>query len=72
MVADVRSAMDRCASSAEIIVGSIRHIMDVNEAILAGAHIVTVPPTFLVRMCQHPKTDEVVTQFCSDFAQWMS
>lgn len=72
VVSDVRSAMDRSGSVAEIIVGSIRHIMDVNEAVLAGAHIVTVPPPFLSKMCQHPKTDEVVAQFCSDFAQWMS
>ena len=72
VVADVRAAMDRAGSEAEIIVGSIRHIMDVNEAIQAGAHIVTVPPPFLVRMCQHPKTDEVVTQFVTDFAKWMT
>jgi transaldolase len=72
VVADVRSAMDRAGSGAEIIVGSIRHLMDVNEAILAGAHIVTVPPPFLPKMCQHPKTDEVVTQFVTDFAKWMS
>ncbi|HWD08723.1 MAG TPA: transaldolase family protein [Actinomycetota bacterium] len=72
VVADVRAAMDRMPTSAEIIVGSIRHLMDVNEAMLAGAHIVTVPPPFLVKMCQHPKTDQVVAQFCSDFARWLS
>jgi len=72
IVSQVRAAMDRSGSEAEIIVGSIRHIMDINEAIQAGAHIVTVPPPFLVKMCQHPKTDEVVAQFCNDFAKWMS
>jgi transaldolase len=72
IVADIRAAMDRSGSQAEIITGSIRHIMDINEAIQAGSHIVTVPPPFLVKMCQHPKTDEVVAQFCSDFAAWMS
>jgi transaldolase len=71
VVADVRAAMDRAGLGAEIIVGSIRHIMDVNEAILAGAHIVTVPPPFLPKLCEHPKTDEVVAQFVSDFAKWM-
>jgi transaldolase len=72
IVSEVRASMDRAGSAAEIIVGSIRHIMDINEAIQAGAHIVTVPPPFLVKMCQHPKTDEVVAQFCNDFARWMS
>src|SRR5262249_6970031 len=31
-------------SPAEIIVGSIRHIADINEAVQAGADILTVPP----------------------------
>jgi transaldolase len=72
VVRDVRSVMDRSGSSSEIIVGSIRHMMDVNEAILAGAHIVTVPPPFFPKMCSHPKTDEAVAQFVGDFAKWMS
>lgn len=72
VIADVRSAMERSGTTAEIIVGSIRHLMDVNDAVLAGAHIVTVPPPFFPKMCQHPKTDEVVSQFCSDFAEWLS
>jgi len=57
---------------AEIIVGSIRHIMDVNEALQAGADIVTVPPAFFKQMTQHPKTDEAVDQFVTDFKKWLS
>jgi len=56
----------------EIIVGSIRHIMDINEAMQAGADIVTVPPKFFRQMTQHPKTDEAVTQFVTDFKKWLS
>jgi len=55
----------------EIIVGSIRHIMDVNEALQAGADIVTVPPGFFKQMTQHPKTDEAVKQFVGDFSKWL-
>lgn len=55
---------------AEIIVGSIRHIADVNEAFLAGADIVTVPPKFFRQMVAHPKTDEAVKQFLTDFLTW--
>lgn len=72
VVSDVRSLMDRSDSSSEIIVGSIRHMMDVNEAMLAGAHIVTVPPQFFEKMCAHPKTDEAVHQFVTEFAEWMT
>lgn len=71
VVADVRQVMDTSGSQAEIIVGSIRHLMDVNEAMLAGAHIVTVPPQFFPKMCSHPKTDEAVHQFVTEFAAWM-
>jgi len=55
----------------EIIVGSIRHIMDVNEALQAGADIVTVPPKFFRQMVSHPKTDEAVNQFVTDFKNWL-
>lgn len=55
----------------EIIVGSIRHIRDVVDAFLAGTHIVTVPPQFFKQLVSHPKTDEVVNQFITDFRQWL-
>jgi transaldolase len=56
----------------EIIVGSIRHIHDINEAFQAGADIVTVPPQFFRQMVAHPKTDEAVNQFITDFQKWLS
>ncbi len=55
----------------EIIVGSIRHIADINEAMQAGANIVTVPPKFFRQMVSHPKTDEAVQQFVSDSRDWL-
>ncbi len=72
VIRDVRQIMDKANSKSEIIVGSIRHPMDINDAILAGAHIVTVPPKFFPQMCSHPKTTEAVDQFVNDFAAWMS
>jgi transaldolase len=72
VVSDVRRLMDTSGSEAEIIVGSIRHMADVNEAFLAGAHIVTIPPQFFPKMCAHPKTDEAVHQFVTEFAAWMT
>lgn len=72
VVSDVREAMERHGSSSEIIVGSIRQMVDVNEAVRAGANIVTVPPPFLELMCRHPKTDEAVNQFVTEFSEWIS
>jgi transaldolase len=51
--------------STKLIVGSIRTILDVNKAFLAGADIVTVPFPILRKMTQNPKTEETVKEFNS-------
>lgn len=71
IVRQVRATFREWNVSSEIIVGSIRHIHDINEALQAGADIVTVPPKFFRQMVSHPKTDEVVHQFVTDFQDWL-
>lgn len=66
VVRQVRETFDRDGCKAEIIVGSVRQVRDVAEAIQAGAHIVTVPPAILRQMCLHPQTDAIVAQFARD------
>ena len=58
-----REALDREGLKSRIIVGSIRHLMDVNEALSAGAHVVTVPPAILRKMVWHPRTIETIAEF---------
>jgi transaldolase len=70
VVRAVAESLRKSESTSEIIVGSIRHIADINEAIQAGAHILTVPPKFFPQMCAHPKTDEAVQQFVEEFHKW--
>jgi transaldolase len=70
VVRQVHQTFREWNTSTEIIVGSIRQMMDVTEAIQAGADIVTVPPKFFPQMCAHPKTDEAVQQFIRDFREW--
>jgi len=70
VVRQVRQTFREWQSPAEIIVGSIRHIADINEAMQAGADIITVPPKFFPQLCAHPKTDEAVGQFVADFRKW--
>lgn len=67
-----RSILDKSYPNTEIIVGSIRTVVDVRDAITAGAHIVTVPAKFFLPMVNHPKTDEVVDQFFADFKAWQA
>jgi transaldolase len=71
VVREVRATFRERAAACEIIVGSIRHIADISESFQAGADIVTVPPKFFRSMVSHPKTDEAVRQFVTDFQKWM-
>lgn len=70
VVRQVHATFKESGTTSQIIVGSIRQMIDVNEAIQAGADIVTVPPKFFPLMCSHPKTDEAVGQFLQEFEAW--
>jgi transaldolase len=70
VVRSVRQTFVEWKAPSKIIVGSIRQMIDINEAFQAGADIVTIPPKFLPQMCTHPKTDEAVRQFVRDFQEW--
>ncbi len=62
----VRSWLDEWELPARIIVGSIRGVVDIQNAALAGAHIITFPPQFLPKMVDHHYTRETVRQFVQD------
>ena len=49
----------------KIIVGSIRHLLDINKSILAGADIITVPYKFFKTMASNPKSAETINEFNS-------
>ncbi|HVB99462.1 MAG TPA: transaldolase family protein [Candidatus Dormibacteraeota bacterium] len=66
VIRNVRHWLDDWNQPAEIIVGSIRAVMDIQNAALAGAHIITVPPQFLPKMVDHQYTRETVRQFNRD------
>ncbi len=74
VVQRTRAIFDRETFRCEIIAGSMRTIWDVRDAMLAGAHIVTVPFKFFKEfhlMAEHYKTDEVISQFLKDFNDWL-
>ncbi len=52
-----------------LIVGSIRGVIDIQNAALAGAHIITIPPAFLTKMVDHKFTRETVRGFVHDAVQ---
>lgn len=51
---------------ARIIVGSIRGAIDIQQAAVAGAHIITIPPKMLRKMVDHKYTRATVDQFNAD------
>ncbi|HKM08997.1 MAG TPA: fructose-6-phosphate aldolase [Candidatus Methanomethylophilaceae archaeon] len=55
------------AIEAEVIAASIRSPMHVLDAALAGCDIATIPYDILLKMVSHPKTDEGIAKFVSDF-----
>jgi transaldolase len=69
VIRNVRHWLDEWRSSARIIVGSIRTVMDIQNAALAGAHIITIPPQFIAKMLDHKYTRETVRQFNCDAEQ---
>ncbi|MBI4233821.1 MAG: transaldolase [Chloroflexi bacterium] len=55
--------------SSKIIVGSIREAINIQDAALAGAHIVTVPPQFLEKWIDHQYSRATVRGFNEDARQ---
>jgi transaldolase len=66
VVAAVTRWLDAWRYPTRVIVGSIREAINVQDAALAGAHIVTVPPKFLRQMADHKYSRFTVEQFLRD------
>lgn len=66
LIRNFRQWLDAWDYTPKIIVGSIRTVMDIQAAALAGAHIITIPPPFLAKMVDHKYTRETVRQFNQD------
>jgi len=52
-----------------VIVGSVREVINIQDAALAGAHVITVPPQFMDKLADHRYTRETVHQFIADAEQ---
>lgn len=63
VIEDLRAQIDRERLDTQIIVGSLRQVLDVTDALSAGAHIATVPGPVLRKMLHNPKTDETIREF---------
>ena len=50
----------------KILVGSIREAVNIQDAALAGAHVITAPPQFLEKFIDHQYSRATVRQFNED------
>jgi len=66
IIRQVRAWLDEWGYAAKTLVGSIRTVMDVQNAAVAGAHIITIPPQFLPKLVDHKYSRETVRQFNQD------
>lgn len=51
----------------ELIVGSLRSLYDIDQAMRAGAHILTVPYRFIDGLIIHPRTTETINEFLKNW-----
>jgi transaldolase len=65
-IRNVRHWLDEWGFPAKVIVGSVRTVLDIQNAALSGAHIITVPPQFFPKMIDHKYTRDTVRQFNRD------
>jgi len=63
LIQESRRIIEEGGFSTKIIAGSIRKPEDVNEAAVAGAHVITIPYKILVQMPYHWKTEETIKEF---------
>ena len=61
-----RRWLDDWGFKSKIIVGSVREVMNIQEAAASGAHVVTIPPQFLARLADHKYTRFTVGEFVRD------
>jgi transaldolase len=58
--------IERWNYRSRIIVGSVRGVIDIQEAAIAGAHVLTIPPQLIDKMADHKFTRATVEQFLDD------
>lgn len=69
LIEDIRDAYDNYSIDTKILVASIRHPVHVREAAMIGADIATMPFEVFKKLINHPKTDEGLKRFLSDWGK---
>lgn len=63
LVADMRAVVDACDTSTTILVASLKSANEVVQAVIAGAHHVTIPLPLLLELGNHPLSEQAIEEF---------
>ena len=63
LVSEMRAVVEACETSTEILVASLKSPAEVVQAVIAGAHAVTVPLALMREMGNHPLSDQAIEEF---------
>ena len=66
LIRDIRIIYDNYGFKTEILAASVRHVMHVREAALAGADVATIPSSVFKQLYSHPLTDKGLATFLTD------
>ncbi|MEE8152565.1 MAG: fructose-6-phosphate aldolase [candidate division NC10 bacterium] len=67
IIRDIVAIYENYGLPAQVLAASIRHPVHFVEAALAGAHVVTIPPSVLEQLVKHPLTDIGLERFLADW-----
>lgn len=67
LVKNIVQAFKNYGITTEVIAASIRNLEHVEQVMLAGAHIATIPTKVLEQMIKHQLTDKGLDQFLQDY-----
>ncbi len=70
VVAQIRDIYDNYGFETKIITASVRHPTHVLEASLVGSDVVTIPPSVMMKLFDHPLTEKGIEKFREDAKKW--
>lgn len=72
LISEIREMLDLYAFNSQLLAASIRSVHHVHEAILIGADAITVPPSLLEPLMNHPLTERGIKKFDEDWKKTSS
>ena len=63
LVSEMRAVIEACDTPTEILVASLKSTTEVVQAVIAGAHHVTLPLPLMLEMGNHPLSEQAIEEF---------